>query len=214
MYFNVIFNAGGTGPWTAHHNLTGGQYQDLVTERHAQGYRLTHVDSYPDGGGIRYAAIFVKDGGPGWTAYHGRTLSEHATLYTNNTNNGYRPVNISFVQIASTTFVTALYDKKDVGVFQAQAGLTSAAYQTAFDDNDDAGRRLAYLDGYIENGVKKFSAIWDSTSYNHWAATHDRSTGEFQADFDHWSGQGYLTRIVTGYRSGVIAEYAGFWTKD
>ncbi len=212
--FNAIFDRSSAGPWVARHDMTGSAYQDFVNEFDALDYRLTHVDSYRDGDGIRYAAIMVKDGGPTWTAYHGRTAAQHQALFNSLTGQGYRPVIISAVELGGTTYFTALYDKKPVGGFVASAGLTSSQYQDAFVDNTNAGRTLAYLDGYNEGGVAKFSAIWDSTPYDNSVGRHDRTFNQFQDEFDNWSSQGYLTRIVTGYRNGLEANFAGFWTKD
>jgi hypothetical protein len=78
----------------------------------------------------------------------------------------------------------------------------------------NARTALACSNGYIENGVARFSAIWDSTGYNYSVAVRDRTASQFQDDFDHWSGEGYTTRIVTGYRNVLSANYAEFWTKD
>ena len=33
-------------------------------------------------------------------------------------------------------------------------------------------------------------------------------------DFNTYAGQGFLTRIVTGYENGSVANFGGFWTKD
>ena len=96
------------------------------------------------------------ESGPQWAAYHGKTVAQHQTLFDNLTGQGFRPVNISVVELSGTLYITALYDKKNVGGWVATAGLTSAQYQQAFVDNTNAGRRLAYLDGYTEAGSPSF----------------------------------------------------------
>lgn len=212
--FNAIFDRSSVGPWRARHNMSGASYQNFVNEFEPQGYRITHVDSYRDGNSIRYAAIMVKDGGPQWSAYHGKTVAQHQALFNTITGLGFRPVNISVVELSGTLYITALYDKKNVGGWIASAGLTSAQYQQAFTNNTNAGRRLAYLDGYTQGGVAKFSAIWDSTVYSDWVARHDKTKAQFQSEFNTWSGQGFATRIVTGYQNGSVANFGGFWIKN
>jgi len=214
VYFNVIFDKSSAGPWEARHDLNGQEYNDFVNLYDDLDYRLIHVDSYRDGNTIRYAAIMVKDGGPTWTAYHGKTVSQHQSSFNALTGFGYRAVNISLVEIGSTLYVTALYDKKNVGGWVAQADLTSGQYQTAFNNWTGQGLNLAYLDVYLDGGVPMFSAIWDSTQYNNWVARHDRDAGTFQNDFNTWSNAGYLMNIITGYRNGFEHNFAGYWVKD
>lgn len=77
IYFNAVFRPEQGTKWSAVHNLNGNQYQAEVDKRKGLGYRLDHVDSYLAGNQVRYAAIFVKGGGPAVTAYHGLTAEGH-----------------------------------------------------------------------------------------------------------------------------------------
>lgn len=194
--------------------MTSSQYQTYFDDRIAQGLKPVHVDSYLDGGAVRYVAIFTSQGHPSWAAYHGASGASHQSMFNTLTGQGFRPVTISVVQVSGTLRFTALYDKKNVGGWSAPSVLTSAQYDQAVDDNAAAGRRLAYLNGYTQNGVAKFSAIFDSTSYSSWGARHDQSFSQFQNEFDLRTGQGFLTKIVTGYERGNVANFGGFWIKN
>jgi hypothetical protein len=214
VYFNMIFDKSASGPWEARHDLNGQQYNNFVNFYDGLDYRLVHVDSYRDGNTIRYAAIMVKDGGPTWAAYHGYSTGAHQSAFNTLTSLGYRLVNQSLVEIGNALYVTALYDKKNVGGWVALADLSSGEYQTEFVNWTGQGLNLAYLDVYLDGGSPRFSAIWDSTQYNNWVARHDRDATTFQNDFNTWSGAGYLMNIITGYRNGFEHNFAGYWVKD
>ena len=50
--------------WQARHGLTPAQYQSTFDDLSKQGYRLKTVSGYVSGG-ERYAALWVKEAGPG-----------------------------------------------------------------------------------------------------------------------------------------------------
>ena len=172
-----------------------------------------HVDSYRQGSGVRYAAIFVQQIGTQWVAYHNATTAAHQSLFNQYASQGYRAAIISVVDLGGGNLrVTALYDKNPVGGWVALANLTSANYQAQFDAQIAAGRRLAYINGYSNNGTANFTAIWNSVQPSSWVARHDLTSAGFQSQFDTWTGLGLATRMVTGYQNGGSANFAGYWT--
>jgi murein DD-endopeptidase MepM/ murein hydrolase activator NlpD/ribosomal protein L27 len=212
-YFNVIFNQSAVTSWSASHGLSAAAYQTYFNDQVAAGRRLVHIDSYRQGGNVRYAAIFVQQIGTQWTAYHNVTAATHQSLFNTNTGQGFRAAIISVVDAGGGNLrFTALYDKNPVGGWVALANLTSAQYQTQFNAQTAAGRRLAYINGYNNNGVANFTAIWNSIQPASWVARHDLTGAQFQAEFDNWTNLGLSTRMVTGYQSGGIARFAGYWT--
>jgi hypothetical protein len=212
-FFNVIFHPEDGVPWVARHGLTSSEYQEEFDKRIPQGFRPLQVESYPDGNKIRYAVIFVKESGPAWTAYHGKTADEHQKLFDSLTGQGFRPVNVSVVSIGGERSYTALYEKIDVGSFILKSFLTASEYQDEFDKNKAAGRQLAYLNAYTHNGGVRFSAIWNAVTKGEFAARHGLTGFEYQAEWKKWTGKGYLTQVVTGYESGNNAHFAGLWRK-
>jgi hypothetical protein len=211
-FFNVIFHPEDGTPWVARHGLTGAGYQAEFDKWTKQGYRLALVDSYLSGGGIRYAAIFVKAAGPQWTAYHGLTADQHQQQFDALTKLGYVPVNITAVEVGGVLSFAALYEKRDVGSFVAQAFLTPADYQQQFDANAKAGRRLVYLNAYTYNGGPRFVAIWEQKAPAV-VAHHGMTSSGYQAEFDAELAKGLLVRDVAGYEEGGQARFAAFWTK-
>src|SRR5215208_1568775 len=146
VYFNAVFRPEGAVKWSAVHGLNGEQYQDAFDKNRAAGYKLRQVDSYPSGGGVRYAAVFVKDAGPDVAAYHGLTAAEHQKKFDELTAGPWKPRNISVVSVGGQRFYTALYENLGAGVSsEARSFLTAAEYQQLFNENKEKGRHLAYL---------------------------------------------------------------------
>ncbi|MDP9386419.1 MAG: peptidoglycan DD-metalloendopeptidase family protein [Actinomycetota bacterium] len=212
-FFNVIFRPNdGTG-WAARHGLTSDAYQSVFNTFTAQGFRLVHIESYLAGGGIRYAPIFVRSTGPAFVAYHGRTADDHQQQFNDVTADGFRPINISAVSIDGQRSYAALYEKRDVGSFFAKSFVTPAEYQTHFDQNAAAGRRLVYLGAYTHNGSPRISAIWHQKPQVSLVARHGLTSGQYQAEFDARLAAGFLTRAVAGYEEARSHRFAAFWTK-
>jgi len=211
IYFNVLFRPGGGVPWSAVHNLNGSQYQAEFDKRKGLGYRVKHVDSYLAGNEIRYAAIFVKDGVQ-IAAYHGISAAEHQNKLDDWTAGAWRPKVLSVVSINGNRFYTGLYEKANVGGWEAKSFLTGAEYQNLFEENSKKGRHLAYLNVYEHEGQPRFSAIWNSTTPSS-KARHGLSGNDYQQEWEDSRKAGLLTRLVTGYTDGSTARYAAAWRK-
>lgn len=211
IYFNVIFRPAGGPPWSAVHNLNGNQYQAEFDKQKGLGFRLKHVDSYLSGNQILYAAIFVKDG-VDVAAYHGISASEHQKKLDDWTAGPWRPKVLSVVSIGGNRSYTGLYEKANVGSWEAKSFLTAAEYQNLFDENSKKGRHLAYLNVYEHEGSPRFSAIWNSSTPSS-KARHGLSGSEYQHEWEDSIKAGLLTRLVTGYADGSTARYAAAWRK-
>ena len=154
-----------------------------------------------------------KRAGPVWTAYHGASEATHVTNFNTFKEQGYRPVNISAVNVNGRRSYTALYDKANVGTYHTLTGMTEAQYQTEFNNQVKAGRRVSYVNAFMEGGVPKISAIWDQSDAGGWSARHDLTGANFQHEWDNHIGQGFQTRRTAGYEKGGIARFAAIWTK-
>lgn len=212
-FYNAVFRPRGGAPWAAFHGLTGAQYQQRFDEYVGKGYRPHQVEAYATADGPRYAAIFRKQAGPAFRAYHGKSATEHQQRMDAWTAEGYRPRNVAVASIDGQRRYTALYEKADTGGWQARSQLSAADYQQAFDDNAGAGRGLAYLNAYVHGGQAQFSAIWTGKANGAQRARHGLSGAQYQAEWNSATGAGYLTRDVTGYGIDGVARYAAFWRK-
>jgi hypothetical protein len=212
-FFNVIFRPADRTQWVARHGLNGSQYQQEFDKWTQQGFRLMHIESYLSGDAVCYAPIFVKSSGPAWTAYHGRTADQHQQQFDSLTAQGFRPINVTAVSLSGTRTYAALYEKRDVGSFFVKSFMTPAEYQTQFEQNIQAGRRLAYLNAYTHLGSPRIIAIWQQKPAAPFIARHGLSSSQYQAEFDKNLSNGFLTRAVTGYEEGDSQRFAAFWSK-
>ncbi len=212
-FFNVVFRPDKGETWSARHNLSGAQYQVEFDKHKAAGFRLKQVDSYLVGNQVRYAAIFVKDGGPEVAAYHGLPAAEHQKRIDELTAGPWRPKNISVVSINGERFYTALYEKENIGSYEAKSFLTSEEYQKLSDENKQKGRQLAYLNAYEHNGQPRFSAIWNSSTQGVFKSRHDLTSSAYHDEWESALKSGMLTRAVTGYTDGNAVRYAAVWRK-
>ena len=131
LFFSVVFRPGDV-PWRARHRLDGNEYQQAYDTNKADGYRLHNITSYARGGTVNYAAIWLKQAGPGLRAYHGRSAAQHDQLVDTNTKDGYHPVNVSVAAPTGAGNYAALWVNSAVGGWRSPVhpdagGLPAAA---------------------------------------------------------------------------------------
>jgi murein DD-endopeptidase MepM/ murein hydrolase activator NlpD len=214
-YVNVIFRPEDGVPWIAYHGMTGDDYQKQFDIWARRGYRLVNVASFLYRGEVRYAAIWLLTDGPAWLAYHEVGSADHQSQFDQLVSLGYRPIDISIVSPGGKPQYTALYQQVDVGSFTARQLITPADYQTAWDDNEKAGRQLAYLTACQHSGGVRFSAIFQELTPGSGGTfgLHGLDEAAFQATLDAQVKNGALTRVVAGYADGGQATFAGAWRR-
>lgn len=212
VYFNVLFRPK-AGSWAAFHGLSGSQYQQRFEEYAGKGYRPHQVESYLADGSVRYAVIFRKQSGAQYTAYHGLGAAQHQQRFDQLTAQGFRPRNVSVVSAGGERRYTALYEKADIGSWEARSQLTAAQYQQAFQDNVGKKRQLVYLNSYVHGGQPYFTAIWSSKPNGAYKARHGLTSAQYQSEWQSAAGSNMRTGSVTGYGVGGSARYAAFWRR-
>ena len=213
-YFNLSFRKDDGKPWVARHNLSASAYQSEFNEWAGKGYRLINVDCYVLGGQVRYAAVWKKDGGPAVAAYHGVSANTHQSKFNELTSNGWVPVNVSSVHHKGNLYITAIYEKKNVGGFYHHFGMSASAYQSNFGKYDQMGYKMVYLNAYDINGSPRFNAIWyKSAPFGNYVGKHGMSFSQYQSDFNYFLGKGFETYCVTGYQDGNSGKYGALWVK-
>lgn len=214
-FFNTIFRpSDGTG-WAAKFGLNGGQLDDEIELRKSQGYRILQLESYPDGNVVRYAVIFVKQAGPSQPVYHGLTAAQHQVTYNQLASLGYVPCNVSVVSLAGERYHTVFYDKvANAPVFNivaANSFLTPGEYQNMSVVYHNAGWDLVYVNAYNHSGGVRFTAIWRPNVAGTSVSRHGETSAQYQDEWEHWTGLGFLTQCVTGYEQNNATRFAGLW---
>lgn len=201
------------GAWGSRHGMTSADYQDRYEDYEKAGFEGFQVDSYIDGGQVRYAAIWRK-GVSATAAYHGLTTAQHEEKLDVLVADGWQPLGISVASVNGARSYMALLTKEDIGSFAARSRLTADQYQEEYDENKAAGRRLRYLTTYPQNGEVQFSAVWSAKPERvSTRAVHDRTESNLGA---HWlknAGSGYRTRSITAYEHDGQIRFAAFWDK-
>lgn len=197
-------------PWVSRSGLTASGYQSVFDTYTNAGYRLTHVDSYLQSGAVRYSAVFTKTTGPAWKAYHGVSAATHQSNFNSFTSQGYVPTNVSVVVVDGARYYTALYEKVSVGSFTLSSTVPESDYQTYFNQQTAAGRKLTYVDVYRDGSINRFSVVFEQNVGSNWAAIHNATSAQYQSAYTSNVSAGRLTRAVAAYSSSGL-KYAGLW---
>ena len=222
-YVNIIFEENVDKiPFVAFHGLTGNQYQEKLNQLTSKGFRLSFIESYPQNGKIRYAPIFCKTSGPAYKAMHGVKASNWQDKFDQTIAQGFRLVNRSIVKLDGKAYVTALFDKKNVGSWVAKSGLDENETQTMMENNHDAARMLNFLDISQSSSTKfTFGPIFSKEEHNGWYALNLLTEDELNDEINKARDNGYDTNVIVAYDiPGLIngnevyhIRYAASWVK-
>jgi hypothetical protein len=140
------------GPaFVARHGMTSQQYQQQFDQLVGQqGFCLTLVSGYSVGNQDRYAAIWEKKSCPAFAARHGMTSQQYQQAFDQLVGQqGFHLRLVSGHKINGQDSYAAIFEKSPSPAFVARHGMTSEAYQQAFDQLvGQQGFRLAWVSGY------------------------------------------------------------------
>ncbi len=201
-------------PWRAAHGLPGDAFQSRFTELVNGGWRLTDVSGSHDGT-ERFSGIWELSDGPGWRAHWGLPIGNYQTVFNDMTGQGFRPVRLSFYATPNGPHVCALWIAAEGGpAWEAHHDLTRAGYQDEFNRLRDAGYRPVDVTGYEQGGEARYAAVWERQPNGPaWAAVHHLTDGEYQAQFEALTAQGYVADKVVGYTVAGTVLHAAIWTQ-
>ncbi len=200
--FNAVWQQRAGGAWQARHGLTGEQYQAFFDEMARQGFRLTCVSGYAEGGQARYAALFEQRPGPDWQARHGMTRDQYQETFDQMTAQGFAPVQVCGYRVNVDVLFAAIWERQSGVAWEARHGLTASAYQKKFDEMLAQGYRLACVSGYSDTGIARYAAIWRKEPFGPWQARHGLDAGGYQRAFDQLAAEGFRPAQVSGYGDG------------
>jgi len=202
--------------WVARHGMTASDYQTNFNTYVAQGYRPVLVNGYTVNGTPYFAAIWDKSPSTGWVARHGMTSAQYQSAFDTYVAQGYRLRWVSGYAQGNTDYYAAIWEKPSTNVaWVAHHGMTSAQYQSYFDQYTSQGYRPILVGGYVVNNVDSYVAIWDKSPSGAWVARHGMTSQGYQTEFDNWVSQGYTLTVVSGYTlNGNQDKYAALWYKE
>ena len=202
--------------WVANHGMTPQQYQTNFDTYVAEGYRPVLVDGYTVEGNPYFAAIWDKSPSSGWVAQHGMTADEYQTAFDTYVGQGYRLSWVSGYAQGNTAYYAAIWEIPTTNAaWVAHHGMTSAQYQTYFNQYTSEGYRPILVGGYVVNNIDYYVAIWDNSPSGAWVARHEMTAAEYQSYFDTYVNQGYTLTVVSGYTlNGNQDTYAAIWYRE
>ena len=147
-------------------------------------------------------------------ARHGMTSSQYQNEFNNLTSQGYRLVYVSGYTANNQERFAAIWEKKPGPAWVSHHGMTSAQYQSAFNQYTNQGYRLTLVNGYTVNDQDRYVAIWEQKPGPAWVAHHGMTSDQYQSLFNYYVRSGFRLTHVSGYAVKDQARYAAIWEKE
>ena len=203
------------GGWIARHNLTAEQYQEAFNDYVGNhGMQLVDVSGYGSTTPL-FAALWVKTASPPeWQARHQLTANEYQTVFNQLTSQGFAPVLVNGYATSAGPRFACIFQKGLTAPWVARHNLTSAQYQSAFNEFTAQGFALDWVSGYFDGSQDLYAAIWRQPSQTPaWQARHGLTSSEYQAFFNEMTTEAYKPVVVSGYSDGAQDRYAAIFRK-
>jgi len=110
QFFSAIWEQERGLQWSARHDLTPAEYQQLFNELSAQGWRLRCVSGYEVARQARYACIWDNYAGLAWTARHYLDAAGYKQAFEELVRQGFRLIQVAGYTVQGTPRVVAIWD--------------------------------------------------------------------------------------------------------
>lgn len=182
--FAAVFEQGIQGPWQAQHGVPlgpvnqGGSFDYLNASFATQNLYIRSFAIYGDSSNRYYIAVWHSN--PGYVKWHVHSAdpaSNYQTTFNAETQlpgyglHGYRP---AYVALSADQTYCSVFKDDVVGEWVARHGMTSAQYQTEFDQQTAAGFYPICVQGGGTTANAVYAAIFakqDIPSARQWTAT-------------------------------------------
>ena len=132
-----------------------------------------------------------------WVARHGLSAVDYQNEFNKWTAQGYRPVNISAY---NNRFAVIFEKQPNPPAWVARHGLSASDYQNEFNKWTGQGYRPVHVCGYSNGSQVLYAALFEKRpNAPAWAARHGLSATDYQAEFNKWTGQGYIPTDISTY---------------
>ncbi|MET7402935.1 hypothetical protein ABZS66_56590 [Dactylosporangium sp. NPDC005572] len=143
--------------WTAAHDLTGAQAQDLYEAQRRDRLPID-VDRYTVGGAVRYAMIWLDNpGGLAWRLHLDQSSAQFATSFDAYSDDGFR---LLMVDSAGQRYASIWLDNTSGRQWRERRDLTSAQYATWWDAYARDGFRLITYERYDTAAGTRYVGVW------------------------------------------------------
>ena len=146
---------------------------------------------------------------------HGVPAADYQALFNQMVANGYRPIWVDGYQVGGNTFFNAIFDRSVVASWSSAHGLDVPGFQTYFDAQVLAGRRLVHIDSYRQGNAIRYAPIFVEQAGTNWVAYHNATTAQHQANFNNFVGQGFRASIISLAEDGNgVLRVTALYDKD
>ncbi len=178
----------------------------------------THVLEIRVNGSLQasYPVDVTTPGIDGFTQVrHGLPEAEYQALFDLLTGNGFRPIWVDGYQVGGATFFNVIFNKSTVASWASAHHLTASGYQTFFNAQTQAGRRLVHVDSYRLGNSLRFAPIFVEQSGTAWVAYHNATTAQHQTNFNTFTSQGFrASHISLAEDSGGVLRVTALYDQN
>ncbi|MEV4468886.1 hypothetical protein [Nonomuraea sp. NPDC049504] len=174
----------------------------------SRGYRPITVSV---SAGPKYAAVWVKSGGPAWISRSGLSEASFKARFDEYLAQGYQPISVSATGPAGRATFAALWEKRSERFF-SRMGLTGAQFA--------AQNRKAHADGYVPVSIDmygtpsdpRYVAVWRKSEGGGWYYSYGKSFAGHKSFFTKRTAEGYRPTAVAVGPGGT--RFAAVYRKD
>jgi CubicO group peptidase (beta-lactamase class C family) len=203
---------------TAYHGVTGAAHQQRFNQLSGLGYRMIALSVYGDRSDPRYAAVWVRRGGPAWAAVHGVDAAGYQARVNQYVALGYVPVLVSATGPRGNPVFAAVFEKVAAPVWIARHGLVDGPATTTGTlaninawarTNNCVPRTLAIYGGA---GERTYAGVWlPNPGHVKWQAHEMGDGGQYQGWFNAYTAVPLRPVLVD---ASEPLQYAGIFTDD
>jgi Bacterial tandem repeat domain 1 len=195
--------------FVAYHNQTSAGHQAYFNSLSVQGYRMRSLSVYNAPGSPRYAAVWVKQAGPPFVAFHGLSPSGYQAFFDTWVPKGYRPTLVTATGAGSDAVFAAVFEK-DSTPFVAKHGISGSQFASWCQWASNHGYILRCATVYGTASEPVYAGIWEKNTSNiAWWVHFNLTAAEYQNLFNIYGGTGKRLVFVT---LSAGQKYLGLWS--
>jgi CubicO group peptidase (beta-lactamase class C family) len=205
-------------PVTAYHGVNGAAHQQQFNQLSALGYRMIALSVYGDRADPRYAAVWIKRGGPSWAAVHGVDAAGYQAKFNPYVAMGYVPVLVTATGPRANPVFAAVFEKMTASAWMARHGLVDGPAATSGTlanvtawarDNNCIPRSLAIYGGAAD---RTYAGVWlPNTGAAKWQGHAMGDGAAYQGWFDAYTAVPLRPSLVD---ASDALQYAAVFTDD
>ena len=180
-----------------------------------QHYLPVYVVSYATTGGTSYAAIWLCEQRTSLSkVVLGLSLGDYQTEFDTQNVQGYKLLCVSGAAAGDVLRYSGLWEDGGWKGFSARHDLSAANYQAEFDQHQQDGYNLIWVDGHSDGSSSRYAAIWSRFAGSARRARHNLPIEDYQGVFDEYKAIGFRIAHFSAHHVGSQTLVAAIWIKE